>query len=94
MSTAAIALFAGLLAVAAGLGLYRRVLAAPAENRRANEIAEAIRTGANAFLRRQYRTVAMVGVPVFLWSASRSAGGRRRASPWAPSRARRRASSA
>jgi K(+)-stimulated pyrophosphate-energized sodium pump len=66
MSTAAIALLAGLLAVGAGLGLYRRVLAAPARNRRANEIAEAIRTGANAFLRRQYRTVAMVGGPVFL----------------------------
>jgi K(+)-stimulated pyrophosphate-energized sodium pump len=66
MSTAAIALLAGLLAVGAGLGLYRRVLAASAQNRRANEIAEAIRTGANAFLRRQYRTVAMVGVPVFL----------------------------
>jgi K(+)-stimulated pyrophosphate-energized sodium pump len=66
MSIAAIALLAGLLAVAAGLGLYRRVLAAPAQNARANEIADAIRTGANAFLRRQYRTVAMVGVPVFL----------------------------
>jgi K(+)-stimulated pyrophosphate-energized sodium pump len=66
MSTAAIALLAGLLAVGAGLGLYRRVLAAPASNARANEIAEAIRTGANAFLRRQYRTVGMVGVPIFL----------------------------
>ncbi len=66
MPTAAIALLAGLVAVAAGFGLYRRVLAAPARNPRANEIAEAIRTGANAFLRRQYRTVAMVGVPIFL----------------------------
>src|SRR5262245_3978981 len=65
MSIAAIALLAGLLAVAAGLVLYRRVLAAPAKNRRANEIAEAIRTGANAFLRRQYRTVAVVGLPIF-----------------------------
>jgi hypothetical protein len=66
MSIAAIALLAGLLAVGAGLGLYRRVLAAPATNARANEIADAIRTGANAFLRRQYRTVGMVGVPIFL----------------------------
>jgi K(+)-stimulated pyrophosphate-energized sodium pump len=65
MPIAAIALLAGLLAVAAGLVLYRRVLAAPARNRRANEIAEAIRTGANAFLRRQYRTVAIVGLPIF-----------------------------
>jgi len=61
-----IALFASLLAVAAGVLLYWRVLAAPAENPRANEIAEAIRTGAQAFLNRQYRTVAMVGVPIFL----------------------------
>jgi Na+/H+-translocating membrane pyrophosphatase len=44
MSIAAIALLAGLLAVGAGLGLYRRVLAAPATNARANEIADAIRT--------------------------------------------------
>src|SRR5262245_9271630 len=65
MPIAAIALLAGLLAVAAGLVLNRRVLAAPARNRRANEIAEAIRTGANAFLRRQYRTVAIVGLPIF-----------------------------
>jgi K(+)-stimulated pyrophosphate-energized sodium pump len=66
MPIAAIALLAGLVAVAAGFFLYRRVLAAPASNRRANEIAEAIRTGANAFLRRQYRTVAIVGLPIFL----------------------------
>jgi K(+)-stimulated pyrophosphate-energized sodium pump len=65
MTIAAIALSAALLAVAAGFALNRRVLAAPAENRRANGIADAIRTGANAFLRRQYRTVAMVGVPIF-----------------------------
>jgi K(+)-stimulated pyrophosphate-energized sodium pump len=66
MPVTEIALFASLLAVAAGVILYRGVLAAPAENPRANEIAEAIRTGAQAFLNRQYRTVAMVGVPVLL----------------------------
>jgi len=52
------------VAVAFGVVLQRRVLAAPATNRRANEIADAIRAGAQAFLRRQYRTVAMVGVPI------------------------------
>jgi K(+)-stimulated pyrophosphate-energized sodium pump len=61
-----IALFASLLAVAAGVVLYRGVLASPAENPRANEIAEAIRIGAQAFLNRQYRTVAIVGVPILL----------------------------
>jgi K(+)-stimulated pyrophosphate-energized sodium pump len=52
--------------VGAGVVLYRGVLAAPAENPRANEIADAIRTGAQAFLKRQYRTVAIVGLPVLL----------------------------
>src|SRR5262249_40781979 len=66
MPVVALALLAAVLAVGAGLELYRRVLAAPASNPRANEIAEAIRTGANAFLRRQYRTVALVGAPIFV----------------------------
>ena len=43
MPVTEIALFASLLAVGAGVVLYRRVLAAPAENPRANEIADAIR---------------------------------------------------
>jgi K(+)-stimulated pyrophosphate-energized sodium pump len=65
MPTIALAFAAGLLAVIVGLALYRRVLAAPTSTPRANEIADAIRTGAAAFLNRQYRTVAMVGVPIF-----------------------------
>jgi len=60
-----IALVASVLALVWGVVLYRRVLAAPARNPRALEIADAIRAGATAFLNRQYRTVAMVGVPVF-----------------------------
>jgi len=66
MSTTTIAFVAALLAVVAAVLLYRRVLAAPTENKRAGEIADAIATGARAFLSRQYRTVAMVGVPIFL----------------------------
>jgi K(+)-stimulated pyrophosphate-energized sodium pump len=42
------------------------VLAAPAENARALEIATAIREGAQAFLSRQYRTVLYAGVPILL----------------------------
>ncbi len=61
-----IALVASLLAVAFGVVLYRSVLAAPATNPRAREIADAIRIGAQAFLRRQYRTVAVVGGVIFL----------------------------
>ena len=61
-----IACVASLLAVGVGVVLYRMVLAAPAENERANTIAEAIKTGAQAFLSRQYRTVAIVGLPILI----------------------------
>jgi K(+)-stimulated pyrophosphate-energized sodium pump len=55
---------AGVLAVLAAGFWYRAVLAAPTSTAKANEIAAAIREGAEAFLNRQYRTVAMVGVPI------------------------------
>ena len=66
MPTIPIAIAAAVLAVVAGMVLYRKVLSAPAENERANEIADAIATGAQAFLRRQYLTVGVVGVPILL----------------------------
>ncbi len=66
MSPSLLALVAGVLAVAAAGFWYRAVLAAPTSTDRANEIAAAIRAGAEAFLSRQYQTVAMVGVPIFL----------------------------
>ncbi len=66
MSTFAYVFIAAGLALAFGFGLFRRVLGAPATNPRANEIAAAIRAGAEAFLARQYRTVAIAGVPIFL----------------------------
>jgi K(+)-stimulated pyrophosphate-energized sodium pump len=61
-----LALVSSLVAIAAGVLLYRRVVAAPATSARANEIAAAIRAGAEAFLSRQYRTVAIVGAPILL----------------------------
>jgi len=61
-----LAFAAAALAVGFGFVLYRKVLAQPANSPRANEIASAIRQGAEAFLARQYRTVAMVGVPIFV----------------------------
>ena len=64
MSPTLIALIASVLALAAAVVLYRVVLAAPTSTERANEIAAAIRTGAEAFLSRQYRTIAIVGVPI------------------------------
>jgi K(+)-stimulated pyrophosphate-energized sodium pump len=66
MSPTTIALVVSVLAIVAAGALYRVVLAAPASTDRANGIADAIRSGAEAFLARQYRTVAVVGVPVCL----------------------------
>jgi len=66
MSVTLIALVASLVAIGAAVALYMRVLAAPTSTPKAIEIAEAIKDGASAFLSRQYRTVAVVGVPIFL----------------------------
>ncbi len=61
-----LSLVAALAAIAVGVGLYRRVIAAPTSTDRANEIAAAIRSGAEAFLSRQYRTIAKVGLPILV----------------------------
>ena len=61
MATTAASFIAALVALAMGFYYYRRVLSAPTSTDRANEVAEAIRAGASAFLNRQYRTVAIVG---------------------------------
>ncbi len=61
-----IALVASVAAVAVAILLYWAVLRAPTSTDRANEIAAAIREGAQAFLARQYSTVAMVGVPILI----------------------------
>ncbi len=66
MSVDVLALIASVLAIGAAGLWYRAVLAAPTSTAKANEIAAAIRAGAEAFLSRQYRTVAMVGVPILL----------------------------
>ncbi|MAE94834.1 MAG: sodium-translocating pyrophosphatase [Deltaproteobacteria bacterium] len=61
-----IALIVGIAAIVGAIVLYRSVIAAPTSTDRANDIAAAIRSGAEAFLARQYRTVAIVGVPILL----------------------------
>ena len=66
MPTIEIAFVASMFAIVGGVFLYRRVLAAKTENARAQEIAKAIADGAQAFLRRQYITVAYVGVPILI----------------------------
>jgi K(+)-stimulated pyrophosphate-energized sodium pump len=57
---------AGLLSIVYGIWATRSVLAADAGSARMQEIAAAIREGAQAYLRRQYTTIGIVGVVVFI----------------------------
>ncbi len=58
------AIICGVIAVAYGLLTSAQVLRAPAGNAKMQDIAAAIQEGAKAYLGRQYRTIAIVGVIV------------------------------
>jgi K(+)-stimulated pyrophosphate-energized sodium pump len=55
----------GLLAIVYAIWAIRSVLAADAGNPRMQEIAGAVREGAQAYLKRQYTTIGIVGIVIF-----------------------------
>ena len=80
MSTALVfTLVCAILAIAYGAWSINWILAKPAGNARMQEIAAAVEAGAKAYLNRQYTTIGIVGVILFLvigWFLGwRTAGG-------------------
>ena len=69
MSSLYFVIACGVLSIVYAVWAIQSVLAADAGNQRMQEIAGAIREGATAYLTRQYTTIAMVGVVVFLIAA-------------------------
>jgi K(+)-stimulated pyrophosphate-energized sodium pump len=65
MTTLWLIVFCGVLAIAYAIWATRSVLAADAGSAKMQEIAAAIREGAQAYLKRQYGTIAVVGIVIF-----------------------------
>jgi K(+)-stimulated pyrophosphate-energized sodium pump len=65
METLWLIVLCGALAIVYAIWATRSVLAADAGNEKMQEIAAAIREGAQAYLKRQYTTIAVVGIVIF-----------------------------
>jgi K(+)-stimulated pyrophosphate-energized sodium pump len=65
-STLWLIVLAGALSIVYGIVTTRSLLAADAGSARMQEISAAVREGAAAYLKRQYQTIAMVGVVIFI----------------------------
>ena len=61
---------AGILSIVYGFITGRNILNSNSGNAKMLEIAAAIQEGARAYLNRQYKTIAMVGVVVLICSSS------------------------
>jgi len=59
-------ILAGLLSIVYGYFTGKNILSASAGNNKMQEIASAIQVGAKAYLNRQYKTIAIVGVVVLV----------------------------
>ena len=66
MQTLWLIVLCGVLAIVYAIWATRSVLSADAGSEKMQEIAAAIREGAQAYLKRQYSTIAVVGVVIFL----------------------------
>src|SRR3984885_6754565 len=66
MQTLWLIVFCGVLAIAYAIWATRSVLAADAGSEKMQEISAAVREGAQAYLKRQYTTIAVVGSVIFV----------------------------